>query len=96
MEKECGSERTVTSDHELAGETLGLRAGDLANFRSRSISIRPLAYGFHISVGCQEFAIESVDSLVKAIDAYLREPNTVERKWLKTGKLPPYEQELPF
>jgi len=45
------------------------------------ILIEPLNYGFKVKVGCQNFAIESVDKLIKNIEAYLKDPIGTQNRW---------------
>jgi hypothetical protein len=52
----------------------------------RQIIIRPMNHGFVVAVGCQEFAIERVSTLIRNIEKYLENPVQTEQKWL-AGKL---------
>jgi hypothetical protein len=47
----------------------------------RQINIEPLNYGFMVRIGCQTFAIETPDKLIEKLTGYLKDPNTVEKKW---------------
>lgn len=48
---------------------------------ARKIHIESLDYGYAVNVGCQEFAIENVDTLINMIGKYLKDPKTVEKQW---------------
>lgn len=49
----------------------------------RSIAIDPLNHGFAVTVGCQRFAIESVDALLHRLNVYLKNPMETESMWLR-------------
>jgi len=49
--------------------------------RVKQIRIEQLDYGYSVRVGCQSFAIETVEKLMTALDKYLANPDTVERAW---------------
>lgn len=49
---------------------------------AKPINILPLNHGFHVVVGCQEFAVESVDTLLHRLNIYLKDPADAEQKWL--------------
>lgn len=53
---------------------------------ARQICINPLNHGFHVIVGCQAFAVESVEALLNRLSTYLKSPKETERKWL-SGEL---------
>jgi len=53
--------------------------------KPRLISIQPLDHGFNVVVGCQNFAVESVDALIHRLNVYLKNPDDTEQKWL-SGK----------
>lgn len=51
----------------------------------RQITVNPLHHGFYVVVGCQSFAVETVDSLLHRLGVYLKDPEGTEKKWL-TGE----------
>jgi hypothetical protein len=53
---------------------------------ARNINITPLHYGYMVDVGCQRFAVESVDKLLKYLGEYLKDPQAVEKAWF-SGEL---------
>lgn len=52
----------------------------------RHISIRALNYGYEVTVGCQNLAIESRRKLVDLLDRYLTDWNQTEVEY-RTGRL---------
>lgn len=54
----------------------------------KTVRIEPLNYGFMVNVGCQSFAIESTEKLLKLLAAYYTDPRTVEKQWMDTRTLP--------
>jgi len=50
--------------------------------KARLIQIQQLDHGFHVEVGCQNFAVESVDALIHRLNVYLKNPEDAEQKWL--------------
>ena len=56
------------------------------NLLARNINIIPLNHGYMVEVGCQRFAIESVDKMLKYVGEYLRDPQAVEKDWF-SGEL---------
>ena len=55
--------------------------------RMRNISIHPLDYGWNVKIGCQNFAVETVEKLIKNLEAYLNDPQGTERQWMADKKL---------
>ena len=53
-----------------------------------NINIEPLNRGFVVRVGCQSLAILSKKELVKLFNAYMENPEKVEKEWMGEGKLP--------
>ena len=49
---------------------------------ARAITIRPINYGYVVTIGCQKFAIESYTKLVSLLEKYLANPRVVELDWL--------------
>lgn len=49
----------------------------------RQININPLNHGFHVIVGCQAFAVETVDALLHRLGVYLKDPLETENKWMR-------------
>lgn len=49
--------------------------------RYRGIFIRPLSKGFIVAVGCQEFAINTVENLVEYLNQYYKDPKSTEDKY---------------
>jgi len=49
--------------------------------KARGILIESLDYGFKVKVGCQNFAVESLNKLLINIEAYLNDPLETEKKW---------------
>ena len=56
--------------------------------RPQPINIIPLHYGYQISIGCQAFAIENEEKLIRLLGKYLKNPEEVGQLWLQEGKLP--------
>lgn len=48
----------------------------------KQISITPLNHGFHVVVGCQVFAVETIDALLHRLSVYLKDPSETERRWM--------------
>ena len=49
----------------------------------REININPLNSGYLVKVGCQSIAVETTETLLKALGEYLNNPTEFERKWNK-------------
>jgi hypothetical protein len=52
----------------------------------REVKINQLDHGYNIEVGCQKFAIETKEKLVKYLVLYLKDPQKTEKAW-QEGKL---------
>ena len=52
------------------------------------VIIEPLSSGYTVTVGCQTFAIENVESLISKLSAYLRNPQQVATEWQQSKVLP--------
>ena len=49
----------------------------------REINIKPLDSGYLVKVGCQSVAVETTETLLKALADYLNNPDSFERAWYK-------------
>ena len=49
----------------------------------REVNIKPLDSGYLVKVGCQSIAVESTETLIKALNDYLTNPDNFERAWFK-------------
>jgi len=68
-------------------EECAVPAGIPDGGRMHNVSIHPLDYGWNVKIGCQNFAVETVEKLIKNLEAYLNDPLDTERQWLKDKKL---------
>jgi hypothetical protein len=55
--------------------------------KAREIKILQQDLGFVVGVGCQTFAIETKEKLIRNLTAYLENPQGVENKWMKNKEL---------
>lgn len=53
----------------------------------RQIRINTMNYGYVVEIGCQSFAIETKEQLVKKLSAYIMDPAGVEKAWFETKKI---------
>lgn len=60
----------------------------IENFAQYEINIRPLNSGYVVGVGCQSFAFENKEKMMKMIQAFLNDPQTVGTNWRKHQQLP--------
>ena len=51
------------------------------------IVIKQLDYGYTVKIGCQNFAIETSDQLIKQLGKYLKNPSETEVEWNKSKTL---------
>ncbi|MDA3781025.1 MAG: hypothetical protein PF487_12510 [Bacteroidales bacterium] len=51
------------------------------------ITINSLDYGFNVKIGCMNFAVETVEKLITNLEAYLKDPQKTETKWMKNKEL---------
>jgi hypothetical protein len=49
----------------------------------REVNIKPLDSGYLVKVGCQSVAVETTETLIKALGDYLNNPESFERAWFK-------------
>ena len=52
------------------------------------INIKQLSYGYIVNIGCQSFAIENSETLIKGLSNYLKSPSECEKVWMKDKRLP--------
>ena len=55
--------------------------------QAREINIRPLHHGYVVNIGCQTFAIESVEKLILNLEKYLNSPIETEKEWFSGNLL---------
>jgi len=63
------------------------RPAGITAARMHNVSIHPLDYGWNVKIGCQNFAVETVEKLIKNLEAYLKDPSGTERQWMADKKL---------
>lgn len=59
----------------------------VAASQAREINIRPLNHGYVVNIGCQTFAIESIEKLIINLETYLKNPNETEKEWFSGNLL---------
>jgi len=57
--------------------------GEESSNHVREVNIKPLDSGYLVKVGCQSVAVETTETLVKALSDYLNNPDSFERAWFK-------------
>jgi hypothetical protein len=67
------------------------RQNPIENFAQYEINIRPLNSGYLVGVGCQSFAFENKERMMKMIQAFLNDPQKVGENWRKNQQLPNVE-----
>ena len=63
--------------------------GDLLEngYKFREFTVKPLNYGFIITAGCHQFAIETPEKLAFVLSEYVLNPSDKETKWWKEKKI---------
>ena len=79
----AGKSRVEVTVERLRNEPQPLTTLSLA----REINIRPLHHGYVVNIGCQTFAIESIEKLIINLETYLKNPNETEKEWLSGNLL---------
>lgn len=76
---------------EYSGEVLMREDGDddamTPDSSNHNVTIHPLNFGYNVKIGCQNFAVETVERLIKNLEAFLNDPSGTEKKWMKDKKL---------
>ena len=67
--------------------TLADRPVDPMSGGKYPITIHHLDFGYNVKVGCQNFAVETVEKLIKNLEAYLNDPRGTEIKWMRNKEL---------
>jgi len=60
---------------------------EMVDSKKNNIIIYSLDFGYNVKIGCQNFAIEGVERLIKNLEAYLNDPRGTEKTWMKERKL---------
>lgn len=55
--------------------------------KAYSINIEQLDFGYIVRVGCQTFAVESIEKVVANLEAYLKDPKDIEKQWYSNKTL---------
>lgn len=77
-------EPSLNAGQQIAGEEFYPRPSP--HTKMRPIEIRPLDFGYAVTVGCQTLAIETKEQLIAKLTAYIINPAETEEKFL-SGKL---------
>jgi len=72
---------TLSSRPQERNRPMDDRPTDPNQNQAREVNIRQLNYGYIINIGCQNFAIESVEKLIVNLETYLKNPSETEKKW---------------
>lgn len=68
----------------LANEAVHRRESE----RIQETTITQLDYGYIVRVGCNSFAVEDREDLLRMINAYILQPRKVFEDWTVRAKLP--------
>lgn len=49
----------------------------------RQVNIQQLDHGYMVTVGCQQFAIETPEKILSNLKTYFKEPAKTEKAWLE-------------
>lgn len=49
----------------------------------RLVTITQLSYGYNVQVGCQTFAIETMEKVIANLASYMANPQQLEEKWFR-------------
>lgn len=60
----------------------------MADYKKLQIVITPKSSGYLIQVGCQEFAITDLHTLIRQLNTFLTDPDKVGSEWMTENKLP--------
>ena len=76
-------------EQECCGEMEGPRGCCDRRFpsKAREVNIIPVDFGFIVKVGCQTFAIETIDKVATNLASYLKDPDAFEKEWYSTKTL---------
>ena len=55
--------------------------------KARQITIEQMDFGYIVRVGCQTYAIETIEKIMINLGDYLKDPGKVEGEWYKTRTL---------
>lgn len=71
------------------GSTVTTATGVIDNStKPRDITIKPMANGYCLDIGCKTFVFESLDNLLYRVYEYYTNPAKVELHFESTNKLP--------
>jgi hypothetical protein len=73
----------ATGEDRPVGDEVEEQAIGKSDNKIREIGIRQLHFGYIVTVGCHNFAIESSDKIIDVLGQYLKNPNETEQKWFK-------------
>lgn len=87
-ESQINDESQVNNESQMNDECLSSERPVEASPDSKyPITIHHLSYGYNVKIGCQNFAVETVEKLIKNLEAYLKDPSGTERLWMRERKL---------
>lgn len=58
------------------------------DYKKLQIVITPKSSGYLVQVGCQEFAITGLHTLIHQLNTFLNNPDKVGSEWMTENKLP--------
>ena len=79
---ECCGNRPYGGPECCVSEQPMMDNGYTLKVKAREINIQPMNYGFVVRVGCQTFVFETTEKMIRNLDAYLADPENVEKAWL--------------
>lgn len=82
-----GQNEVTQLDVSREGQEPNDRPQLISEDKPQNIVIHSLNYGYTVKVGCQTFAVETVDKLIKNLKEYQIHPHATERKWNSDKKL---------
>ena len=82
MQEFCDPERPVRPMEDCERpRPMQLEEEPMYPVKAREINIQPMDFGYVVRIGCQSFAIESIDKLITNLNEYLKDPNKTEKSW---------------
>jgi len=79
----CDDERHPEQMDDVQGDYGGEVQLESPSNNLREVNIKPLDSGYLVKVGCQSVAVETTETLLKALGDYLNNPDSFEKAWYK-------------
>ena len=79
--EQCCADARPNATEVLTKSVAAATESIMGHAKARAIWVKQLDFGYTVEVGCQTFAIQDLDNLIRLVSSYLKNPEELEQAW---------------